>query len=145
MTQLRPHGSIGRRSMANITLHLFALLAMLGSFEGCAGGMGRTFMVQFMPFSAILVGQGHTIVETAIAFANANPLTPVTIDGFHYGQYSDQHDTLAEERVRAVVSVLVAGGIDRARIDILGEGLAYAQGSPMPSLPPDTVKIAIGL
>jgi hypothetical protein len=34
---------------------------------------------------------------------------------------------------------------ERARIDIPGKGIAYAQGSPMPSLPGDTVKIAIGL
>jgi hypothetical protein len=145
MTQIKSPGSIGRRSIANVILHLSALLLMLGSLAGCAGGLGQTFMVQFMPFSAIPVGQGQATVQAAIAFANANPLTAVTIDGFQHGQYSNQVDTMGEERVRAVVSMLVEGGISRARIDILGEGIAYAQGSPMPSLPPDTVKIAIGL
>jgi hypothetical protein len=102
-------------------------------------------MVQFMPFSSTPVGQGQATVQAAVAYAKANPLSPVTIDGFHYGQYSNQYDSMAEDRVRAVVYMLVEGGVDRARIDILGEGIAYAQGSPMASLPPDTVKIAIGL
>jgi hypothetical protein len=145
MTQIKSHGSIGRRSIAHIAVRLFGLVLLLGAFAGCAGGLGQTFMVQFMPFLSTPVGQGQATVQAAIAYANANPLTAVTIDGFHYGQYSNQYDSLAEERVRTVVSMLVAGGVDRARIDILGEGIAYAQGSPMPSLPPETVKIAIGL
>jgi hypothetical protein len=122
-----------------------ALLLMLGFLSGCTGGLGQTFMVQFMPFSATPDVQGRATVKAAIAFANANPLAPVTIDGFHYGQYSNQFDTMGEERVRVLVFTLVEGGISRARIDILGKGIAYAQGSPMPSPPPDTVKIAIGL
>ena len=73
------------------------------------------------------------------------PVDPVTVDGFRQGQYSNEFDTLREERVRGAVSMLVAGGVSRGRIDILGEGIAYAQGSPMSSPPPDTVKISIGL
>ena len=102
-------------------------------------------MVLFMPFSSTPDAHGQAAVQAAIAFAKANPLDPISIDGFHYGQYANQFDTIREERVRAVVSMLVDGGIDGARISILGEGMAYAQGSPMPSVPPDTVKIAIGL
>jgi hypothetical protein len=131
--------------LMNVMLRRFALLLMLGSLAGCAGGLGQTFMVQFMPFSATPDTQGQATVQAAIAYANANPLAPVTIDGFHFGQYSNQFDTMGEERVRVVVSMLVEGGISRARIDVLGKGVAYAQGSPMPSLPRDTVKIAIGL
>jgi hypothetical protein len=129
----------------NVMLRRFALLLMLGSLAGCAGGLGQTFMVQFMPFSATPDTQGRATVQAAIAYANAHPLAPVTIDGFHYGQYSNQFDTIGEERVRVVVSMLVEGGLSRVRIDILGKGIAYAQGSPMPSLPSDTVKITIGL
>jgi hypothetical protein len=129
----------------NVMLRRSALLLVLASLAGCAGGLGQTFMVQFMPFSATPDVQGQATVQAAIVYANANPLTPVTIDGFHYGQYSNQFDTMGEERVRVVVSMLVEGGISRSRIDILGKGIAYAQGSPMPSLPRDTVKIAIGL
>jgi outer membrane protein OmpA-like peptidoglycan-associated protein len=130
---------------ANVMLRHCALLLMLASITGCAGGLGQTFMVQFMPFSATPDAQGQPTVQAAIAFAKANPLMPVTIDGFHYGQYPDQFDSMGEERVRVVVSMLVDGGISRARIDILGRGIAYAQGSPMPPLPRDTVKIAVGL
>jgi hypothetical protein len=129
----------------NVMLRCSALLLMLASLAGCAGGFGQTFMVRFMPFSATPDAQGQATVQAAIVYANANPLAPVTIDGFHYGQYSNQFDTMGEERVRVVVSMLVEGGISRSRIDILGKGLDYAQGSPMPSLPRDTVKIAIGL
>jgi hypothetical protein len=145
MTQITQSGSIGRRSIANVTLHLSALLLMLGFLAGCAGGLGQTFMVQFMPFSTAPAGQGRATVQAAIAYANANPLSPVSIDGFHYGQYSDEFDSIAEERVRTVVSLLVESGVSRERIAIMGKGMAYAQGSAMPSLPPDTVKIAIGL
>jgi hypothetical protein len=129
----------------DVMLRRSALLLMLASLAGCASGLGQTFIVQFMPFSATPDVQGQATVQAAIALANANPLMPVTIDGFHYGQYSNQFDTMGEERVRVVVSMLVEGGISRARIDILGKGIAYAQGSPIPSLPRDTVKIAIGL
>ena len=54
-------------------------------------------------------------------------------------------DTIAAERVKVVSAALVEGGVSRARIEILGHGIAYPQGSPMPSLPPDTLRIAIGL
>jgi ABC-type glycerol-3-phosphate transport system substrate-binding protein len=145
MTQSKQSSSIGRRYIVNVMLRRSALLLMLGSLAGCAGGLGQTFMVQFMPFSATPDAHGQATVQAAIAFAKANPLDPITIDGFHYGQYANQFDTMGEERVRAVVSILVDGGISGARISILGEGMAYAQGSPMPSLPRGTVKIAIGL
>jgi hypothetical protein len=131
--------------MTHAITRLSALLLMLGSLAGCAGGLGQTFMVQFMPFSVIPVGQGQAAAQAAIAYANANPLSAVTIDGFHYGQYTNQYDTLGEQRVRTLVGMFVQAGVSRARIDILGKGIDYAQGSPMPSLPPDTVKIAVGL
>jgi hypothetical protein len=145
MTQITQSGSIGRRCIVNVMLRRSALLLMLGFLAGCAGGLGQTFMVKFMPFSATPDAQGVAAVQAAIAFAKANPLDPMTIDGFHYGQYSNQFDTIREDRVRTVLSMLVEGGISGARIGILGEDMAYAQGSPMPPLPRDTVKIAIGL
>ena len=94
-------------------------------------------MVQFMPFSATPDGQGEAAVQAAIAFAKVHPLYTIAIDGFHDGQYANQSDTIGEQRVRAVVSMLVDGGIRGARISV------SAQASPMPSLPRDTVKIAI--
>jgi hypothetical protein len=145
MAQVPQSDSIGRRYIANVMLRCSVLFLTLGSLAGCAGGVGHTFMVQFMPFSATPDAQGQAAVQAAIAFAKANPLDPMTIDGFHYGQYSNEFDTIREERVRAVVSMLVEAGISGARIGILGEDMAYAQGAPMPSLPRDTVKIAIGL
>jgi hypothetical protein len=137
MTQITQRGSVGRRYIVNVMLRRSALLLMLGSFAGCAGGSGQSFMVQFMPFSATPDGQGKAAVQAAIAFAKANPLYTVAIDGFRYGQYSNQFDTIGEQRVRAVVSMLVDGGIRGARISV------SAQASPTPSFPRDTVKIAI--
>jgi hypothetical protein len=145
MTEIAQSGSIGRRSAVNVMLRCCALFLMLGSLAGCAGGLGQTFLVRFMPFSATPDAQGRATFQAAVAYANANPLLPVTVDGFRQGQYSNEFDTLREERVRGAVSELVAGGVSRGRIDILGEGIAYAQGSPTPSPPPDTVKISIGL
>ena len=122
----------------------FALLLLLGSLNGCAGGWSRTFVLHFMPFSGTPDGPAHATLQAAVAFARANPLTPVTIDGYHYGQYPNQFDTLDEQRVRFVEASFVDGGVDRLRIDVLGKGIAYPQGSPMPTLPADTVRIAIG-
>ena len=120
-------------------------LLMVGLLSGCAGGLGQTYYVQFMSFSASPDPQGQATVESAAAFAKANPLMPVTIDGFHYGQYTNQVDSMAEERVRVVISQLVRAGVARARIQVLGKGISYAQGSPISPLPPNTVKIGIGL
>ncbi len=145
MMEIAPNGSVGRRSIVNVLLHGSALVLMLVSLAGCGAGLGQTFIVQFMPFSATPDAQGQSTLQAAIAFAKANPLMPVTIDGFRQGQYPNEFDTLREERVRDVVAMLVAAGVGRERIDILGEGIAYAQGSPTPAPPPDTVKIAIGL
>jgi hypothetical protein len=145
MTETAQSGSIGRRSTVNVMLRHSALLLMLGSLAGCAGGLGQTFLVRFMPFSATPDAEGRATFQAAVAYAKANPLMPVTVDGFRQGQYPNEYDTLREERVRGTVSELVAGGVSRGRIDILGEGIAYAQGSPTPSPPPDTVKISIGL
>jgi hypothetical protein len=145
VTKIVEDGGIGRRSIVNVMVRHAALLLMLGCLAGCSAGLGRTFMVQFMPFSATPDGRGQATLQSAIAYANANPLMPVTVDGFRSGQYPNEFDTIREERVRDVVAMLVAGGVGRERIDILGKGIAYAQGSPMPTPPPDTVKIAVGL
>ena len=118
---------------------------MFGLLSGCAGGLGQTYYVQFMSFSASPDPQGQATVESAAAFAKANPLMPVTIDGFHYGQYTNQVDSLAEERVRVVISQLVRAGVGRGRIQVLGKGISYAQGAPINPLPPNTVKIGVGL
>jgi hypothetical protein len=145
MTEIAQNCSIGLRSIMNVLLRRCTLLLILGSLAGCGAGLGQTFMVQFMPFSATPDAPGQTTLQAAIAYANANPLMPVTIDGFRYGQYPNEFDTIREERVRDVVAMMVAGGVSRERIDILGKGIAYAQGSPTPTPPPETVKIAIGL
>ncbi|MFL5255362.1 MAG: hypothetical protein ACJ8AI_21200 [Rhodopila sp.] len=124
-----------------------AFLLLLASVAGCSGGLGNTYMISFMAYSATPDAQGQAAVDSAIAFAKANPLMPVTIDGFAAGQYTNQIDTMSEERVRVVANMLVRGGVGRERIDILGKSgaIAYAQGSPMPRLPPNTVKIGVGL
>ena len=128
-------------------LRRFALLLLVTSLCGCAGGLGQTYMISFLTFSATPDDQGKASIQSAIAFAKANPLMPVTIDGFAAGQYTNQIDTMSDERVRVVANMLVQGGIGRERIDIQGKngGIAYAQGSPMPRLPPNTVKLGIGL
>ena len=75
-------------------LHRSALLFLLASVAGCAGGVGQTFMVSFMSFSATPDAQGQAVVQAAIALANAHPLAPITIDGFRTGQYPNEvrHD-----------------------------------------------------
>ena len=52
MTQITQSGSIDRPCIVNVILGRFALLLILRPLAGCAGGLGQTFMVQFMPFSA---------------------------------------------------------------------------------------------
>lgn len=124
-----------------------AFLLLLTCLSGCAGGLGQTFYVQFMPFSATPDSQGQATLQSVIAYANQNKLAPVAIDAYRSGQYVNQVDTMAEERVRVVIAALVQAGIGRGRIEILGTqgGIAYAQGSSMARLPPNTVKIGVGL
>ncbi len=145
MTGIAGSDGIRRRSIVNAIVRGSALVLMLGGLAGCGAGSGQTFLVQFMPFSATPDATGQPTIRAAIAFANAHPLMPITIDGFRYGQYPNEFDTIREERVRDVVAMLVAGGVDRGRIEILWKGIDYAQGSPLPAPPPDEVKIAIGL
>ncbi len=70
---------------------------------------------------------------------------PVTIDGYTTPPDARQFDSMAQERVRLVRMSLIDAGIDRARIDNLGSGIAFPQGTRMPTLPHDTVNIGIGL
>ncbi|HVZ09516.1 hypothetical protein [Rhodopila sp.] len=121
-----------------------ALLLIVLAVAGCAGGGPRTYFVKFQPFSAIPDADGQQAVQAAIAYAKADALRPVMVDGFHYGQYPNEGDTMRADRVRVVVDMLVQGGIGRERIQIMGEGIDYAQGSPMPSLPPGTVRVGVG-
>jgi outer membrane protein OmpA-like peptidoglycan-associated protein len=122
-----------------------ALLLLLTALAGCAGGIGQTYLISFVPFSATPDSQGQATMQSLLQYAKTYPLKPITVDGFHYGQYTNQTDSLSEERVRVVIYRMTQSGIDRARIDIQGEGIAYAQGSPMDAPPPDTVRIGVGL
>ena len=72
-----------RQSMLNFVLRCSALLLIVGCLVGCAGDLGQTFMVHYMPFSTTPDDQGKASVSAAIAFAKAHPLMPLTIDGFH--------------------------------------------------------------
>jgi len=112
---------------------------------GCVGGLGRTYSVSYLPFSARPDAPGQQALDQAIAFAKANPLMPVTIDGYTTPPDARQFDSMAQERVRVVRMKLIDGGIGRARISVLGNGIAYAQGTRMPTLPRDTVNVGIGL
>jgi hypothetical protein len=127
-------------------LRYAALLLMLTLFAGCSGGLGQTFFVRYLPFSSTPDQQGEAALQAAVAFAKANPLMPVTIDGFNTPPGVRDFDTMAQERVRVVRARLIEGGIGRERLEVLGGGnLAYTQGQTMPTVPRDTVKIGIGL
>jgi hypothetical protein len=118
---------------------------MCASLAGCAGGLGRTYSISYLPFSARPDAPGQQAVQAAIAYAKANPLMPVTIDGYSTPPDVRQFDSMAQERVRILRVSLIEGGVDRARISVLGSGIAYAQGTRMPTLPRDTVNVGIGL
>jgi hypothetical protein len=126
-------------------LRCVILLVMCASLAGCVGGLGRTYSVSYLPFSAKPDSQGQQAVDAALAFAKANPLMPVTIDGYSTPPDVRQFDSMAQERVRILRSTLIDGGVDRARIGVLGNGIAYPQGTRMPTLPRDTVNVGIGL
>jgi hypothetical protein len=133
-----------RAALGRIARGLASLL-MLGVLVGCGADVGQTFLVRYTPFLVKLDPQGEATVTAIVAFAKSHPLMPLEIDGYHYGQYSNEGDSLREERVRFLVFTLTRNGIGRDRIGILGTGLAYPQGSPMPELPPDTVRVSVGL
>src|ERR1700750_3351038 len=108
---MAPSVDTDRQSMLKFMMRCSALLLLVGCLVGCAGGLGHTFIVHYMPFSTTPDDQGKASVSAAIAFAKAHPLMPVTIDGFHYGQYSNEFDSLREERVRVLVYRLGQEGI----------------------------------
>ncbi len=121
------------------------LLFMCASLAGCVGGLGRTYSISYLPFSARPDPQGQQALAAAITFAKANPLMPVTLDGYTTPPDVRQFDSMAQERVRVLRLALIDGGIDRTRIGILGNGIAYPHGTAMPTLPRDTVNVGIGL
>jgi hypothetical protein len=123
-----------------------AFFLLLATLAGCSGGLGQTFMVRFLPFSSAPDQQGEAALQAAIALAKANPLMPITIDGFRSSPDVRDFDTMAQERVRVLRARIVEAGIGRERVEILGSGsIAYTHGQPMPPLPPDTVKVGVGL
>jgi len=125
----------------------FASLLILIAVTGCSGGLGQTFMVHFLPFSSAPDPQGEAALQSAIAFAKANPLMPVTIDGLNHPVDARDFDTMAQERVRIVRARIIEGGVGRERIELLGDGgsIAYVQGQGMPTVTRDTVKVGVGL
>jgi hypothetical protein len=133
-----------KRLLRSCLLHRVAVVLLAASLAGCAGG-GKTFIIQFQPFSASLDTAGQSTLHAAADYAKANPLAPVSVDGFHSRPDPTEFDTLPQERVNVVTNALVDVGVDRWRIEVLGTGVVYPQGVPMPILPERSVVIRTGL
>jgi outer membrane protein OmpA-like peptidoglycan-associated protein len=121
-----------------------AVVLLAASLAGCAGG-GKTFIIRFEPFSASLDTAGRSTLHAAADYAKANPLAPVSVDGFHSRPDPTEFDTLPQERVNVVTNALVDVGVERWRIEVLGKGVVYPRGVPMPTLPDRSVVIRTGL
>lgn len=137
--------SIGAIKMGGPMRYRVAVLLLFTFLGGCTGPSGQTFSVPFGPYSANLDPPAQEIVRAAAAFAKAHSLMPLSIAGYTIRPDPDYVDTLREQRVAAVRRALVTEGVGEFRIQVLGTGIVYPQGVPMPSLPPGRVDINIGL
>ncbi len=126
-------------------LYRVAIVLLITLLAGCAG-KGSKYTVYFIPYSSQLDQRAMDTIQAAATFAKANPLAPVTIQGYSTRPDPAQHDTLSQLRTGAVKNGLLQDGVGRARIEVLGAGgIIYPQGVPMPTLGPDRVDISIGL
>jgi len=119
---------------------ILLLFAFLG---GCAALDGQRFSILFQPYSSGLDPQARATIVAAVSFAKAHPLAPLSIAG--YATRPDPGDiaTLRQQRVAAVHDALVTEGVDRFRIEVLGNGILYPDG--VPDQPIGRVDISIGL
>jgi len=122
-----------------------AVLLLLALIGGCAGSDGRKFTIAFPPFTSALDPKAQQNVEAAAAFANAHSLMPLSILGYPTRPDPNDADTLREQRVAVVRNELVRQGVAQFRIEVLGTGIIYPEGVPMPGLPADQVDISVGL
>ena len=122
-----------------------SILLLFAFIGGCAGPDGKRFSIVFHPCSADLDPQARETVQVAAALAKANPLRPLSLQGYTTRPDPVGFPTLQEQRVAVVVRALTREGIDRWRIQVLGDGILYPRGVPMPNLPPEQVVINIGL
>jgi outer membrane protein OmpA-like peptidoglycan-associated protein len=119
---------------------------LLTFLAGCAGKDGGKYTVFFMPYSSQLDQRAQDTIQAAATFAIANPLMPVTIQGYSTRPDPTEHDSLRELRTGAVKNGLLQAGVSSFRIQVLGVGgIIYPQGVPMPTLPPGQVDISVGL
>jgi outer membrane protein OmpA-like peptidoglycan-associated protein len=119
---------------------VFLLLALL---TGCGGLDGKKYTVAFQPFSLELDPQAQATVRAAAAFANANVLMPISIAGYATPIDTGDFDTLRQQRVALVQAALVQQGVDRMRIEILGNGILYPDG--VPNQPAGKILVSVGL
>ena len=110
---------------------------------GCSSPDGNKYSVLFQPFSADLDPQAKGTVQAAATFAKAHPLMPLSIAGDASRPDEGDYPTLRQERVAVVQNALVSEGVDRLRIEVLGNGLLYPNG--VPDQPRRRVIINIGL
>ena len=125
--------------------HRIAIGLLMTVLAGCAGGDGGNYSVFFMPYSSQLDQKALDTIQSAATFAKANPPMPITIQGYTTRPDPTEHDSLRELRVAVVKNGLLNAGVGSMRIEVLGNGLIYPQGVPMPTLPSGRVEIHVGL
>ena len=118
------------------------MLAFLG---GCGGNAGQTFSVHFGTYVSDIGPNQQAVVMNAASYAVANPIMPVSIQGYQMRPETSWVDTVEELRVANVKAALIAAGVSSFRIQVLGNGVLYPEGVPMPELPDGVVDIRIGL
>ena len=126
-------------------VHRIACILLFVLLGACVGPAEGSFAVRFTQFSAELDPAARATIQAAAAYAKANPLAPLSVDGYRMRPDPTEPDTLRQERVHVVTSALVDAGVDRWRIQVLGTGIVYPQGVPMPALPSREVIINAGL
>jgi outer membrane protein OmpA-like peptidoglycan-associated protein len=121
-----------------------AALVVFAFLGGCAQD-GKSFSILFQPYSSQLDPQAREAIHAAAAFANEHPLMPLSLQGYTTRPDPIVFGTLPQLRVAVVQRALVDEGVGQARIQVLGNGILYPRGVPMPELSRGQVDVNIGL
>jgi outer membrane protein OmpA-like peptidoglycan-associated protein len=112
-------------------------------FGGCTSLEGKKFSVLFQPYSSDLDPAAQATVRSAAAFAQAYPLSVLSISGYAARLDPSDIETLRQERVQTVQQTLVNEGVSPIRIEVLGNGIVYPDG--VPDSPVGRIDIDVGL
>ena len=121
-----------------------AAIIALAALAGCSSGPDKqTFSVFFNPYSSSVDQQAQDSIQSAAAFAQAHPASPILLTG--YSAPADPKldvDGLSAQRAVVVTQALVSDGINPDRVSMHAAGVTDPK--EMPSVAVRRVDIRVG-